>query len=209
MNSYITTQLLASTCKVVTAVAVTILQVVVVAMAVVMIPQTWVVTVFRAMVVLIQILILTPQVCLVLVLTPQFRFCLQAAVQSLVDKKTALIQAGTGAVVSTVGALATTGALPVMIKGTKKAVNKTVQTVNSTYHHTKEKVHNVTTHIFHPFRNKQEEKKTDMDGHKDEVSRRDLIEVMARSFKYPPKTFYLQSSSSVDVDEQDSDFGKS
>ncbi|KAJ3864704.1 hypothetical protein EV359DRAFT_63797 [Lentinula novae-zelandiae] len=86
-----------------------------------------------------------------------------------IDKKTALIQAGTGAVVSTVGALATTGALPVMIKGTKKAVNKTVQTVNSTYHHTKEKVHNVTTHIFHPFRNKQEEKKTDMDGHKDEA----------------------------------------
>ncbi|KAJ3903729.1 hypothetical protein F5879DRAFT_128290 [Lentinula edodes] len=194
------------------AVAVTILQVVVVAMAVVMIPQTWVVTVFRAMVVLIQILILTPQVCLVLVLTPQFRFCLQAAVQSLVDKKTALIQAGTGAAVSTVGALAATGALPVMIQGTKTAVHKTVQTVNSTYHHTKEKMHNVTTHILHPFRDNQEEKKkTDKDDHKgkkDEVSRRDLIDVMARSFKHSPRTFYLQSSSSVDVDEQDSDSGK-
>ncbi|KAJ3879737.1 hypothetical protein F5051DRAFT_401768 [Lentinula edodes] len=129
-----------------------------------------------------------------------------------IDKKTALIQAGTGAVVSTVGALAATGALPVMIQGTKTAVHKTVQTVNSTYHHSKEKMHNVTTHILHPFRDNQEEKKkTDKDDHKakkDEVSRRDLIDVMARSFKHSPRTFYLQSSSSVDVDEQDSDSGK-
>ncbi|KAJ3810478.1 hypothetical protein EV368DRAFT_81473 [Lentinula lateritia] len=99
---------------------------------------------------------------------PQLHFCLQAAVQSLVDKKTALIQAGTGAAVSTVGALAATGALPVVIQGTKTVVHKTTQMVNSTYHHAKEKVHNATTHILHPFRNNQEEdKKTDKDDHKE------------------------------------------
>ncbi|KAH7879391.1 uncharacterized protein C8R40DRAFT_1166632 [Lentinula edodes] len=135
------------------------------------------------------------------------------AVQSLVGPKAALISASTQTAVATVGALVATGALPVVITGTKKAVNKTVQTVNSTYHHTKEKMHNVTTHILHPFRDNQEEKKkTDKDDHtkgkKDEVSRRDLIDVMARSFKHSPRTFYLQSSSSVDVDEQDSDSGK-
>ncbi|KAJ3887003.1 hypothetical protein GG344DRAFT_69177 [Lentinula edodes] len=98
-----------------------------------------------------------------------------------IDKKTALIQAGTGAVVSTVGALAATGALPVMIQGTKTAVHKTVQTVNSTYHHTKEKVHNVTTHILHPFSNNQEKKKTDMpDDHKDKKDGAHLLTLTSR-----------------------------
>ncbi|KAJ3919214.1 hypothetical protein F5877DRAFT_78287 [Lentinula edodes] len=135
------------------------------------------------------------------------------AVQSLVGPKAALISASTQAAVATVGALVATGALPVVITGTKKAVNKTVQTVNSTYHHTKEKMHNVTTHILHPFRDNQEEKKkTDKDDHtkgKKDEGRIVHSSVHIHGAKVClSKTFYLQSSSSVDVDEQDSDSGK-
>ncbi|KAJ3714317.1 hypothetical protein DFJ43DRAFT_1104227 [Lentinula guzmanii] len=110
-----------------------------------------------------------------------------------VDKKTALIQAGTTAVVSTVSAMAATGALAPVAQGTKKLVHSGVQKVNTTYHNAKEKVHNATATIhhetkklLHPFR--QDDKdvdKKDTEYNKkannddDKVSRRSLLEIAA------------------------------
>ncbi|KAJ3986509.1 hypothetical protein F5890DRAFT_983887 [Lentinula detonsa] len=134
-----------------------------------------------------------------------------------VDKKTALIQAGTTAVVSTVGAMAATGALAPVAQGTKKLVHSGVQKVNTTYHNAKEKVHNATatihhetTKLLHPFRQddkdvdkkdtEYKDKKANNDD--DKVSRRSLLEIAA---EYVP-TAHDDLQSELPDAEDENDF---
>ncbi|KAJ3787938.1 hypothetical protein GGU10DRAFT_347625 [Lentinula aff. detonsa] len=131
-----------------------------------------------------------------------------------VDKKTALIQAGTTAVVSTVGAMAATGALAPVAQGTKKLVHSGVQKVNTTYHNAKEKVHNATATIhhetkklLHPFRQddkdvdkkdtEYKDKKANNDD--DKVSRRSLLEIAA---EYVPTTHSNLQSKLPDAEDE-------